>query len=108
MPNKEHRRVTRYVLLLAAVLTLLPALNGPASAQIYPDPPPDFSTVNPPLRTYLTPTGIIPGRLLKFGLQVGAIKNIVTENHGAAVIPDKIFTNQEGLRQTIGRVLHGI
>ena len=48
----------RSAILLSAIAVALWTLSSaPVTAQIYPDPPPDFATVNPPLKTYLTPTG---------------------------------------------------
>jgi len=51
----ESRRST--LQLVATTIALCVLAGATATAQIYPDPPPDFATDNPPLRTYLTPTG---------------------------------------------------
>lgn len=55
MPIQESRRTVFRSSAIAIALSML--LGAPATAQIYPVPPPDFATVNPPLRTLLTPTG---------------------------------------------------
>ena len=40
--------------------------------------------------------------------QTIAIENIIAEHHGAQVVPDKFFADQESLRKTVRGRLHGV
>ena len=41
-------------------------------------------------------------------LELMAVENVVTKNQGRKIIPDEVLSDNEGLRQAIGRRLHSV